>query len=567
MNFNESNAVQQEATADLQQQVSTKESSCQSSGPCMFKGQCIAHGKTMFVCTSCEGRFHHLCGSMVGKSDEMNLCSAACCTSIESSRPVSNATTPELKDKAADKPEKKTFGIYQATAEELDVHDISSDDELLASARRGTLRMSARRTKGDTSIAAALKVATRLSSSSSTAKSTAKDDEKMKDANDDEDKGSASSSKGRPGQTSGKRPKPISDTYAPPRLPGNRPTVDPRNSNHRQMTFPLLENEPVVFRHPDGFVMTGLVQVRVDQADEPVTVRWRNPYTGEKESVDNLTIKDMSVVKQTDYLIYSGVRYFVFGPPERTFAELLWGCAWLDVQAEEAYFNDPESHGNLLYELKRLDVLMIRYPGASECPVLVLGFIQGTDDSDWRVIGLMNCEDDSAVGSEESVAENICYMSMAEVKREFANLQLYLIDQELDMQNTNSPIVMLYFTAMKYICKNAKGPRWLPPKTWRTRVAGGHPKQVQSLVPRSQESKVAPRSQEPKVAPRSEEPKACTRCPGLEKQLAKANVSLSSSNFFSSLHESNPCCLSVSSRLIWPRQKMSWRRLKRRSSL
>jgi hypothetical protein len=61
---------------------------------------------------------------------------------------------------------------------------------------------------------------------------------------------------------------------------------------------------------------------------------------------------------------------------------------------------------------------MMRYPGVPDCPVLVLGFAQGQDDSDWKAIGLLNCEDEDEVLSEKKAMENICFFSMSDLKRE-----------------------------------------------------------------------------------------------------------------------------------------------------
>ena len=83
----DSKRVQDEAHADEQekdkpadQQVQPKpaESTLQTSGPCKFKDLCRGHGKMLFVCTVCQGRFHHICSGSVGQSDDFNICSAKC---------------------------------------------------------------------------------------------------------------------------------------------------------------------------------------------------------------------------------------------------------------------------------------------------------------------------------------------------------------------------------------------------------------------------------------------------------------------------------------------------------
>ena len=84
------------AEAEVQAQAAGKESNLQTTGPCIFKERCIVPGKTLYVCTTCRSRFHHLCASEVGKSDDMNICSADCIAGPSSIPP---ANTDKSKDK------------------------------------------------------------------------------------------------------------------------------------------------------------------------------------------------------------------------------------------------------------------------------------------------------------------------------------------------------------------------------------------------------------------------------------------------------------------------------------
>ena len=67
-------------------------------------------------------------------------------------------------------------------------------------------------------------------------------------------------------------------------------------------------------------------------------------------------------MKQTDYVIYCGSRYCVFGPPLKSFCGVGWGTSWLDLQGEQ-HFKDTELvDTKLLFELRRLQVVMMKYP-------------------------------------------------------------------------------------------------------------------------------------------------------------------------------------------------------------
>jgi hypothetical protein len=87
-------------------------------------------------------------------------------------------------------------------------------------------------------------------------------------------------------------------------------------------------------------------------------------------------------------------------------------------------------------------------------------------------------------------------------------MHLYVVDQELDLESTAHPLVKKYYACMKYITKwGAHSPRWLPTRTWKSKLMSMYPKQFKGLTSRGLESK------------------PCSRCPTVEKQLEKANVS------------------------------------------
>jgi hypothetical protein len=315
------------------------------------------------------------------------------------------------------------------------------------------------------------------------------------------------------GKTPRKSPRPkiatVRPNYGPPKLPGNRPTVDPRHPNHRAMVLPLLAHEPVVFKDPnDDSVYLGYCAAEVTKPEDPVIVRRFNPDTNGFDRVAGLSIEDMDVVKCTDYLIYSGARYCVFGPPLNTYAGLNWGSAWLDLAGERAYFHaESKATDKVLYELRRLDVIMVRYPGVPDCPVLIVGFLQGQDESDWKAIGVMNCDLDASMSTEKTASESICYMSMTDVKKEYATTDSYIVEDVVEMSFTDHPTVKMYRKALHHITKWAKEqPRWLPPKTWKGRLNQLYPRQFKTMVVRGLE------------------PPPCVRCQGLDKQLTKANV-------------------------------------------
>jgi hypothetical protein len=275
------------------------------------------------------------------------------------------------------------------------------------------------------------------------------------------------------------------------------------------MVFPLMPREPVVFRHPvTDEILTGEVASRADSRHDTVSIAYMNK--NRMEVIKKVHLSNMRVVKATDYLIYSGARFFVFGPPPCTISQLTWGSAWLDVVAEQMCFSEQtQATEKLLYELKRLDVVMLGYPDVPDCAVLVLGFLQGTDDSDWKAIGLLNCEDDDILETEQSAAEHICFIAMTDLRRDYSTTRTCVVDQEIELWMTTNPSVKAYHHAMSYIQKwSGDQPRWLPRKTWRAKVMSMHSKNSKS------------------VASRGKEPaKLCSSCQTLEKQYGRVVVS------------------------------------------
>ena len=205
----------------------------------------------------------------------------------------------------------------------------------------------------------------------------------------------------------------------------------------------------------------------------------------------------------------------VFGTHEYLFAGLLWGSAWLDLVGEQHYFREDKLvEEKILYELKRLDVVMLKYAGVPDCPVLVLGFLQpNQEESEWKAIGVLNFhEEGDVVETEAAAMRNICYMGMTELKKEFANTETYILEEVAEMYMATHPTVKVYQKAMGWIETWATGnPRWFPGKSWKTRLTKLYPRQFKALYARGLE------------------PKPCPRCQSMERQMDKATVSW---NFF-----------------------------------
>jgi hypothetical protein len=216
------------------------------------------------------------------------------------------------------------------------------------------------------------------------------------------------------------------------------------------------------------------------------------------------------VVKTTDFLIYIGARYAVFGPPLQSFMGLGWGTAWLDMVAERAYYHESaQAHDKMLFELKRLDVIMLKYPGVPECPVLVLGFLQNRiDDSDWKVIGLVGCDNDDAATNDTDAMNNICFMSIKDLKKEYETSLTYQVEETAEFYMSAHPHIKMFNKAMGWIAKWAhNNTSWSPHKSWKTKMTKMYPTAFKALTLKATQ------------------PKACASCASLTKQLEKANVS------------------------------------------
>lgn len=618
---NDSHAVAAEVAADHQEQLGNL-SSLQSSGPCIYKALCRCPGTKLYVCKYCKCRFHHLCASAVGGSDDMNVCHEKCngspcvvprLTAVAPPKPLSKQQAKQqaemefLQEKETRVKEKGTRGQSKgrkaaASSPKIGLDFFDEDrDSLLEAANskqaganpeiRRAFRNAIKRSSGgstgskDTSKASNQQgkspdmniVAVSSdddaidddgepgdqdngtdgdgdgddnnhSNHSNKGANTGNEDVSEGDPEDmDEDviravrqdkdvgkdvgqdvvKGNAKDVRqdlGKPNeakhvqelpikQRSSRRQAPeVPDDYAPPPIRGARPTINPKKPNHRQMVFPLLEREEVVFKHPTtDEILTGEVVAQVDNENNPVVIAC--VMNDRLTTVECENAHNMRIVKTTDFLIYCGARFFVFGPPQNTISLLTWGSAWLDVVSEQAYFNENnQANCKILYELKRLDMMLLPQPGFSDCPVLILGFLQGTDDSDWKAIGLMNCDDDLILEDSDTAADNICYMAMADLRREYSTTMTCLVDQELDLWQTTHPMVMAYHKCMEYIERWSAGiPRWLPPKSWKQKLSVLQSKSGKNL----------------RVATVLPKPKPCTNCPALEKQKTKASVSLS----------------------------------------
>jgi hypothetical protein len=295
----------------------------------------------------------------------------------------------------------------------------------------------------------------------------------------------------------------------------NRPTVNVARPEHRKATFPLFEKEEVVYRSPKSDdVELGCVALTVEDADEEVYVKKKSlgSQTIGKEVIGPLSLKDMYVVKMTDFLIYSGQRYCVFGPPLGMFGKAHWGSAWLDVVGEQRHFRDEDLlQEKILFELKRLDAIMLKYPETPDVPVLVLGFIGSrVDDSEWRVVGLVNYLDENVLGSDHSARANICGMPMAELRKDFAGTNSFLIEDTAELYMTDHPTVKAYHRAMGFIRDWIRiDPQWVPSSSWRQRVA-----------------KLYPRGHRNAGAKQVEKALACKKCTTVQKTLDKTKVSV-----------------------------------------
>ena len=151
----------------------------------------------------------------------------------------------------------------------------------------------------------------------------------------------------------------------------------------------------------------------------------------------------------------------------------------------------------------------MKYPDVPECPVLVLGFLQNlVDDYDWKVIGVINYIDEDVTKTEAQAAANICYMSMPDLRKEYAWTNSCVLEEVAEFYMSSHPTISMYHVAMAHIRSwLQKTTSWLPRYTWRQRLQTLYPMQFKVI-----NSKQA-------------QPKACVKCSTMGKQLDKAHVS------------------------------------------
>ena len=547
-----------------------QESLVQASGPCVYKDKCKGSGQTLYVCSKCSSRFHHLCAAAVGDSDDMNICRAGCDGTPTPRTMPATTTTPNSKTKPKKSQQQQPFARLPGGMDLTSLSDDSDDDEVLTQANKlqrvtkkglsfGTT--TPRRTiAGDDTAEIANRGDAKKRSKDKTGGGSRHPEDKPKDPKDSkestdqprdpkdlkghEDKpkdhaiDSSGKSKGSKDQqnftlisedtdtddktasgrtTGGKQPKKVPrhkprapENVVPQRLAGGRPTVSPGAPNHREMVLPLFADEEVIYADPETDEPNlGYVVRTVESRDERVTVR---PVgAADEEEIHDLTIEDFKVVKSTDHLIYCGVRYCVFGPPIGSFCSLGWGTAWLDLVGERAHYHEESvAHDKMLYELKRFDTVMLRYPGVPDCPVLVLGFLQNrTDDSDWKIIGVVNSDKTDILDREESAAQNICFMNPVDLKKDFETTATFIVTDTCDFYMVVHPSLKLYKKAMRWIGTWSKrNPAWTPQKSWKAKLNQLYAREFKAITGRAIHAR------------------PCQSCAGLQKQLEKSEVSL-----------------------------------------
>ena len=552
-------------------------SSVQSTGPCVYKEKCVCPGKTLFACVQCESRFHHLCASSVGGSDDMNMCRANCdgtppqkTTATKDTSPQKTTATknpPPVNPKAPTKKltQKAEFFVAKPAGEDVTTipGDSDEDDLLLKNAnqqemahkkksnsRRGDpgrdreghqekdrdskskqdgtrrndkctevqrerLRELAKEKQRDSRgkwigsgreggkhrDKANEPQGGRMNASSSPVRRRGKDDIMSDGSSNDSDHHSNNPQPSPPKRPTegGKLPKKVPrpqhrpENKVPSKLAGGRPTIDPALPNHREMILPLFVDEPVIYADPDtNEPLLGTVAKTVENERDKVTVL---PLDDNMDEIRDLTIPDFKVIKATDYLIYCGIRYAVFGPPPHSFCGLGWGHAWLDLVNERAHFHEEsQAHDKLLYELKRLDCVMLKYPGIPDCPVLVLGFLQNrTDDSNWTAIGLLNCTVDDVLDNAVSANRHICGMTMQNLKADFDSTATYIVESACELYQHVHPMVILYKKAMRWIeTWSRNNPAWTPQKTWKSKLTQLYAKEFKAATSRAIQGKPCP---------------------------------------------------------------------------
>jgi len=352
-----SNAKAQQASSSTEP---TNVSSVQSSGACVYKDLCRFPGQTLHNCVSCGCRFHHLCGSQVGGSDDMNLCRENC-----------DGTRPDAKPK--DMPEAP--GAFVPTRQGVSMDDDDDDDDDDDHTKKSDECVAVSDDDAPLDILGSSPPTTPVMPRSShasrlrlkgTAGRATMEDSPAKGRSGVEAPQSGPAAKRIPFPPAQKQPKPVpvparpssesssqedSDDYF--YRVGNRPSVNPNRINHRFIVLPLFENEPVVFLLPEDETrsrarkpvpLVGVTSRSVERMSEPVFVRRQAVGSSQPEDDKEhgpLSLRDNMVVKQTDYVIYCGSRYCVFGPPLKSFCGVGWGVGWLDLLGSNSTSRTP----------------------------------------------------------------------------------------------------------------------------------------------------------------------------------------------------------------------------------
>ena len=339
------------------------------------------------------------------------------------------------------------------------------------------------------------------------------------------------------GESTPPRPNTGSKHPRPPRVPteptaptstcrmvGGRPTVDPARPEHRQMVLPLLEGEPVIVctsAESSKFVL-GVVSKTVTDAKQGVLVNKLSDLPGKLRADISgpYAIENFMVVKHTDFLLYCGTRYCVFGPPSGSLMrDVSWGSAWLDLMGEVRYLEGGVIDNRDLWELKRLDVLEMKFLDTPVIPVLVLGFTV-QEEKQWKCIGLFNFDKPETLSSDAELSKNICSTILPDLMKDFRGTVSVKVTSPVEFNMKSDPRVAAYHKGIEFVQRAfMKSPAWYPRQTWRTKYNSLYPMQMRALTGSKDTSA----------------PKVCAQCEEANKKLSKANVSGSSFFSFSSM--------------------------------
>ena len=290
------------------------------------------------------------------------------------------------------------------------------------------------------------------------------------------------------------------------------------------MVLPLLEGEPVIVctsAESSKFVL-GVVSRTVTDAKQGVLVNKLSDLPGKLRADISgpYAIEDFMVVKHTDFLLYCGTRYCVFGPPSGSLMrDVSWGSAWLDLMGEVRYLEGGVIDNRDLWELKRLDVLEMNFLGTPVIPVLVLGFTV-QEEKQWKCIGLFNFDKPETISSDAELSKNICSTILLDLMKDFRGTVSVKVTTPVEFNMKSDPRVAAYHKGIEFVQRAfMKSPAWYPRQTWRTKYNSLYPMQMRALTGSKDTSA----------------PKVCAQCEEANKKLSKANVSGSSFFSFSSM--------------------------------